>query len=733
MTSTPSQRGNATWRLVVLWAVVSVACWAAARATERHTRLEVVSTGSRIEAVADDSSISAPLTVESLRRLEILATSSPFPPGGRILEVTQGSETVLVDRLPARFELPMGDAPPVGDWEIDDQAGTGTAYARELRLEGSFELEATFIGRAHQHVVVAMIGTPPFAASFRRGLINNDLFLWDADWRPMAVTSIDPSPVDDSLAALSLLLDSAAAAAGLIALFLLIARIGPGGEVAGSPRGAGRVAAAAAAITLAAAAGSSSLWLADRVLERLPHLPDSVVYLLQASWLADGKLYQVASAIQEYLDVPFTYAWAGRWVAHYPVGWPLLLAAGLWVGAPWAVTPILGAVYVLLVWRLGRDLFDSPTGLVAAALAALSPMSRLIFGSYLSHAASSVAFVLALLLTAAAIRRASPLAAGGAGLVVGLALGVRPLAAVAVAIPMAALMFDNLRRADRQRDAVNLILAATVGGLVGVVPVTAANLVITGNPLAFPYTLAKGSMYGLANIPFGIQNLDAILASTIPSLYGWGWGSSWVWLFQALPLAFAWVPFLLRRASRWDIALAGVVICLAAAHIGTKAHGLHGFGPRYYFDAFCALYLLTARGFRELARIAADAYPVTRGARPAAGIVTSAVAIALFAGLCLPAALSLPGRLELYRGYNGVDGSLEHAVTAAGLDRAAVVFTGSDWQDWAMASRYMTGQLDADLVFARGLDSLPTLRASYPDRPVYAWRDGTLEEVTGDR
>jgi hypothetical protein len=235
-------------------------------------------------------------------------------------------------------------------------------------------------------------------------------------------------------------------------------------------------------------------------------------------------------------------------------------------------------------------------------------------------------------------------------------------------------------------------------------------------------------MYGLANLPFGIQNMDAILASTVPALYGWGWGSSWVWIFQALPLAFAWIPFLLRRAGRSEVVLLGVVACVVAGHLLTRAHGLHGFGPRYYFDAFFALYLLTARGVLELGRIGADAADAARS-RAAGSRATAAAAALLLVVLCLPAALALPERLRLYHGYNGVDGSLERAIAEAGLERAIVVFGGDDWQDWAMASRHMTGQLAGDLVFARSLDDNSALWAAYPDRPVWTWKEGRLETL----
>jgi 4-amino-4-deoxy-L-arabinose transferase-like glycosyltransferase len=466
--------------------------------------------------------------------------------------------------------------------------------------------------------------------------------------------------------------------------------------------------------------------MASAVLERLPHLPDETVELLQARWLSEGRLSQAATAIQDHLDIPFTYVAAGRWLAHYPPGWPLLLAAGLELGAPWAVAPLLGGLYVLLLWRLGRELFDGPTGVIAAGLAVLSPMSRIVFSSHLSHAGSATAIVLALLLLAIARRRSSPALAASGGLCFALAFAMRPLAAVAVAVPAAALLLDGstTRRGLRR---VDVPLGAALGGVVGTLPLLWANLALTGNALHLPYTLAKGSMYGLANLPFGIQNMDAILASTVPALYGWGWGSSWVWIFQALPLAFAWIPFLLRRAGRAEVVLLGVVACVVAGHLLTRAHGLHGFGPRYYFDAFFALYLLTARGVLELGRIGADAADAAR-TRSAGSRAAAVAAALLLVALCLPAAFALPERLRLYHGYNGVDGSLERAIAEAGLERAIVVFGGDDWQDWAMASRHMTGQLAGDLVFARSLDDNSALWVAYPDRPVWTWQGGRLEK-----
>jgi hypothetical protein len=289
-----------------------------------------------------------------------------------------------------------------------------------------------------------------------------------------------------------------------------------------------------------------------------------------------------------------------------------------------------------------------------------------------------------------------------------------------MSVPVGLLLLDDLRRPTNKRPALRILVATTAGGIIASLPVLLQNAAITGGALSFPYSLARGTMYGLDNLAFGLQNMDALLATTIPALYGWGWGFAWGWLFQALPLAFASVPFLLRRAGREDLLLAACFAGLALVHLGTKANGLHGFGPRYYFDGFFCLHLLTARGFQELARI--TYHPPTMAATRAATVI-------LFLALNLPAAFMLPDRIGLYRGYNHVDSSLERAIEEDGVDRAIILFTEDYWQDWAMASRLMTADGADDLIFAKSLDDNSALWAAYPDHPVYTWSEAGLEPL----
>jgi hypothetical protein len=221
--------------------------------------------------------------------------------------------------------------------------------------------------------------------------------------------------------------------------------------------------------------------------------------------------------------------------------------------------------------------------------------------------------------------------------------------------------------------------------------------------------------------------MDALLASTVPALFGWGWTARWDWWWAALPMCFAMVPFLLRRENRFDWLLLGCFVALAVAHLGTRAHGLHGFGPRYYFDVFFALYLLTARGFQELGRIGAEPDRERAGGRPR--LAAAFASASLFAALNIPALASLPQRLALYRGYNHVDGSLRTQIEQLDVDRALILFAERDWRNWAVASTMMSADATDDLAFATSRDDDSALLEYYDDRPVYLWSDGELKEL----
>jgi hypothetical protein len=426
-----------------------------------------------------------------------------------------------------------------------------------------------------------------------------------------------------------------------------------------------------------------------------------VTYLLQARWLLAGELWGSVSSFQSHLDVPYTYVVGDRWLGHYPPGWPLLMAIGVAVGAPWLVASVMGGVSILLLYLVGRAIDGPVTGLLAATVGVVSPMARVISGSLLSHAAAATLVLAGLWLLLLARRlKASPVAAL-AGITIGLALGIRPLPAVAAAVPLTVLVARDLfARADR--DARDRTVGWISGMVVAALPTLALNQIITGNAFSFPYSLAEGPMYLAANLPFGIRNLDVLLYSTGSFLHGWGWpwfhGPFWV----ALAFAFAMVPFLLRRHRMTDVLLAAMVAVSCVALLGSRGHGLHGF-------------VELARADRREARTEGRALVVA--------------SILLFLALCGSAAVALPHRLSLYRGYNGIDDALERQVAEQRIERALILLPTHDWRGWAMAARLMKPDPEADLLFIQASTDDPAISAIADDRPVFAWRNGRLVAI----
>jgi 4-amino-4-deoxy-L-arabinose transferase-like glycosyltransferase len=85
---------------------------------------------------------------------------------------------------------------------------------------------------------------------------------------------------------------------------------------------------------------------------------------------------------------PFVLDFSGKRFGKYPLGWPGMLALGVLMGQTWVVNALLAATTVALTYRLGREIFNPDTGVIAAALVSFSPMALLLNGTLMSHTAA---------------------------------------------------------------------------------------------------------------------------------------------------------------------------------------------------------------------------------------------------------------------------------------------------------------------------------------------------------
>jgi len=702
----------------IVWLLGATVLWLAAAAVDRRTEVLVDNLGDHLRFEVAGTELVVPTTLRSVTKMTLWAADSVNPLHIIRWRLTRDDGTV-------EFEGPHRSPPeaeshqPVGDWWVDGRSEASAIVEHEVALTGAFTMQLVVTGRTSSETTLTLEGDPTLHFSLRRGLMDNYLAIRSEDGSLVDVTTLDPTPAAD-LGALAAQLLRTVSVACLLIFFIggLAASFRIEDAIDGTSESKKRHSMSRvillSTLCLAILATVFSIWTATEVLGGLPHQIDEVVDLLQARWLLDGEVAPAASAIQEHLRVPFTYLTDGRWVGHYPVGWPAVLAIGLAVGFPHLVNAVLGGVFVLMVFLVGREIDDELTGLAAAVLATISPLIRLLSASMFPHLACAVLVILALWLLLKAQRQPRWWWGAGAGLAMGCCLAVRPMTAVAVSLVLGGWLGHQILTSERSRSTWITVAAAVVAGLVGSLPTLAHNAIVTGNALSLPYSLTTGSMYDPSLVPFGIRNLDAILLATSSSLYGWGWPIAVGGLALALSLAFIAVPFLLRRSRPEDVLLLVLLLVVALGHLPTKAHGLHGYGARYAVDVVACLVLLSARGFRELAR----------SSRPSK--TAGAAVVAVFALLSLSSLAVLPTRLGLYRAYYEVTGSLERQIEAAGLTEAVILVDDGDWKPWAEGARLITGPRRHEIILGVDLGDNSVIENTYPNRPVFRWDGETL-------
>jgi hypothetical protein len=460
------------------------------------------------------------------------------------------------------------------------------------------------------------------------------------------------------------------------------------------------------AVSLAAATLGVTAFIADTLLERMPHVQDSVAYYFQAQIFAMRRLWADLPPLPEFFVHEFVLMRDGRWFGKYPPGFPLVLAAGVLAGVPWLVNPVLGAVASLATYGVGARAAGRATGLLAALLLLFSPFFLFLSGSFMAHTAG-LAFTM---LFALAYTRDRALLAG---LALGMSATVRPYTALLLAIPFG---IDLLLRLRRERPATLRFGALMALGLAPPLALFVGwSWVMTGTPtgntmeLWWPTDkLGFGSDKGL----FGHTPLNGLYNSLRNlnelSRHAYGWPALFTFLF-------AFVPFATGRATRSDLLWLGSWFCLMLGYFFWWADGVM-YGPRFYLEAMGFLALLTARGVLLLGPIVG---PILLGAL-----------------LIVNATFYLPLHLPGLRGYNFVSRVSQQAVERAGVSNAVVFVDAgpvNEWWNYGMVFSANTPRLDTDVIYARDLGARNReLMDLYPNRNFYRLRKTALEPLSAD-
>jgi hypothetical protein len=505
-------------------------------------------------------------------------------------------------------------------------------------------------------------------------------------------------------------------------------------------------------------AGLAALWvflLANLVswlvFDHIPHVQDTVAQVFQAKLFAAGRLYLPSPPLPQFFDLMHVIN-DGRWYSQYPPGHPLLLALGVLIRAPWIVNPLLGALTVIVIYRLGRELYDEPTARLATLLASLSPFLVFMSSEFMNHSSALLFTCLFLLFFARTVRERSDTASPAilrakrfcepllAGLSLGMVVLIRPFTALLIAVPFVVAALVILARspqpavlpppaAYRLSPIANwLLMLAGGAAMTGVL--LFYNWLTNGDPFKLGYTAMYGAGHtiGLGQGAFGeTLTLGKALIETNLDLNGL---NRFLFEFPIPSLLFITLLFAFGPRRRRDLLLLSTVVMLVAGYFFYFWHSTILFGPRWEYESFGALVLLSARGIRAIrnaeCRIRNSAIDIPQSAladtRPLGHSTTWSLFILCYLSMFL---VAVPALARKYRQGFSVSSSTLRTVRQAGLSNAVAL--SRDPEETALGNSLT---LDGPVVYARDLGPLnPALQRQYPGRRFFFAHRDTLQEL----
>lgn len=466
------------------------------------------------------------------------------------------------------------------------------------------------------------------------------------------------------------------------------------------------------------------------ILERVPHIPDGVSHLFQAKYLSTGQLYLPSPPDAAAFDFEKFHNDGVRWFAYAFPGWPVVLSLGVLAKAPWLVNPVLAGVAVLLTHALVSRLYNRSLAHVVALLLAVSPWFIFMSASFMSHPATIVWTLIALLAVANARDSRRWLWGAVAGGALGALFLTRPQEALMVGLAIGIwLLFPKPSVKWRS------LAAMAAGGILVAGLIFPYNRALTGDPLLTPHQVMTDARYypGADRLGFGSEvgtygwrHLDP-LAGHGPAdvainahmnfymsnfeLFGWGFGSV---VFVALLL-------LLKRAQRTDWLFLLIIGSVVAGHSFFWFSGGPDFGARYWYQLLIPLVILTARGIQVL-----RGRWIERNGTP-----SGAARVAIFVAIAsLVAMLTfVPWRaLEKYPDYRGMNADLARLSQEYDFEQSVVFVTVQEPRDYARALILNPPTLNSSgTIYAQDLgpESRATVMSHYPGRKV--WRIEAIE------
>jgi hypothetical protein len=435
------------------------------------------------------------------------------------------------------------------------------------------------------------------------------------------------------------------------------------------------------------------------VLIGFPNSGDEYVYLYQAQTMAAGRLWNTPIEPADVFAFNYIVQEPGRVFGSFPVGWPLAIAAALWLHVPsWLVNPVLGALSLALVWQLGSRLYGPRIGVSAAALVAVSPFFLFNAASYFSHTFCGALLVGSACLAAREDRTAAWVPVG-AGFLVGWAVLARYFTGVVCAIPVVLWLLRP--GVSRLRTAALFAL----GGLPWAALLAWYNTMLSGSPWHLTTRPLTVSLWFSGN--FMLRGADMLATHIVRHL---------MWTPPAMLVAYLVYLRLALRETRRGL-FDWMLVLVAGGLYFYIERGGNQYGPRFHYEAFLFMAVFVAANLFRGDRL--EDRP--RSERVLFALVAASVAVTpvLFAAHAFVEREVIRERMDPF------------ATAATVPARALVLIQGRVGTRRSMAGYDLTRNgIDYDGRILYGLDVNAPLTCEaarrFPDRQAYVYRwDGS--------
>jgi len=309
---------------------------------------------------------------------------------------------------------------------------------------------------------------------------------------------------------------------------------------------------------------------------RIPQDTESTLTLMRAMELVSGK------------TVPVLASWES-WIPRCHV---YLLALGVWLGSPWILNPIIGALTQTAIYLAAREIYDDKTARVAALLYLLSPLGYLMSSQFISHVPTLFIFCVLIYFYARALKGRGAVSTVGALTCFGLLILFRPLTALGLTVPftLVALVRTLISR-PRPHVGLTAGMLAMSLALVYLGSVTHArhgSAFLFADDLPVLKTLQSGVK--IKEPVTSVQDYEKEKALSHLATMN-------LFLFQwPLPsLIFVLLLFLLGSSRQFDYLLGASFVTLSLAAAFHPLPRL-AFGPYLVYESVGAILILTARG-----------------------------------------------------------------------------------------------------------------------------------------